>query len=257
MIRGTALACALLAAGCATTPEDELLGSAAIVRSLEVERDDVVEVARFSGRRAGPLPADWRPWLVPAKPRTAYRLVESEGGMVLQADAARAASGKVKHIRIDPRRHPIVEWRWRVPSLIAGADPRHASSEDSPVRILVSFHGDEKKLDTEDRTKMRFARALTGQALPYATLMYVWANDLPAGSVVENPHTGRVRMLVVESGPAATGRWRNMRRNVLEDYRRAFGEEPWDIVAVGVMTDSDNTGTHTRAYYGDIRFRRE
>jgi hypothetical protein len=42
---------------------------------------------------------------------------------------------------------------------------------------------------------------------------------------------------------------------VLEDYRKAFGAEPWDIVAVGVLTDSDNSGLIARALYGDITFR--
>ena len=36
------------------------------------------------------------------------------------------------------------------------------------------------------------------------------------------------------------GEWREFRRNVLEDYRLVFGEEPWDIVAVWVMTDASN-----------------
>jgi hypothetical protein len=84
--------------------------------------------------------------------------------------------------------------------------------------------------------------------------MYVWSNKLPVDSVVENPHTDRVRMIVVSSGPDGVGEWRRYRRNVLEDYRRAFGEDPWDIVAVGVMTDTDNTRQRARAQYGDITF---
>ena len=44
---------------------------------------------------------------------------------------------------------------------------------------------------------------------------------------------------------------------MLEDYRHAFGEEPWDIVAVGVMTDSDNTASRAQGFYGDITMRRD
>ena len=50
------------------------------------------------------------------------------------------------------------------------------------------------------------------------------------------------------------GQWRDYHRNILEDYRRSFGEEPWDIVAVGVMTDSDNTKQKARCLYGDVTF---
>jgi hypothetical protein len=122
---------------------------------------------------------------------------------------------------------------------------------------VVSFHGDEERLGMEDRLKMRLAKALSGQAMPYAILMYVWSNDLAPGTVVHNPHTSRIRMMVVESGPSATGKWREVRRNVVEDYRRAFNEDPWDIVAIGVMTDSDNTASTARGYYGDITMRRD
>jgi len=59
----------------------------------------------------------------------------------------------------------------------------------------------------------------------------------------------------VESGEGRVGQWLKYRRNVFDDYRRAFGEEPADIVAVGVLTDSDNTQQVARSYYGDITLR--
>jgi hypothetical protein len=110
--------------------------------------------------------------------------------------------------------------------------------------------------DSTSKTAFQFrlARAISGQALPYATLMYVWSNDLPVGTVVTNPHTDRVRSIVVDRGAEGVGEWRSYRRNVLEDYRKVFGEEPWDIVAVGLMTDADNTRQRARSHYGDISF---
>lgn len=247
---------ALLLGGCAMTPTEELVSSAEVVRALPREAGDVVPVARFSRRAEGEaLPAHWEPMIVlPSKPLTRYKLVRRDGTVALQAVAEKSASGKVRRIRIDPARHPTVEWRWRVATLIPGADKRRASGEDSPARLILSFHGDPKKLDFEARTQLRFAKALSGQALPYATLMYVWSNSVPVGTVLENPHTSRVRMIVVESGAGSVGKWRSYRRNVVDDYRKAFGEEPWDVVAVGMMTDADNTGQSARSYYGDISF---
>ena len=57
-------------------------------------------------------------------------------------------------------------------------------------------------------------------------------------TVLHSPHTDRVRMIVAESGVQRAGQWITLRRNVVEDFRRAFGEEPDDIVGVGLMTDS-------------------
>jgi hypothetical protein len=256
IIRTIAILLALLAGGCASTPDDRLLASTAVVRQLAREEGDRVEVARFSRKQAGAvLPDFWQPYIIlPSKPRTGYALVQTASGVALEARADRSASGKVRRIRIDPQQHPQLQWRWRVGNLIPGADKRVASGDDSPARLFVSFHGDEKKLDFEQRAQMRLARALSGQSLPYATLMYVWSNELPVGTVLENPRTDRVRAIVVGSGAEGVGQWRDYRRNVLEDYRMAFGEEPWDIVAVGVMTDADNTGQKARCQYGDITF---
>lgn len=254
------LVCWLLAAlaGCASTPGDELLASAEVVREMARAGGERVEVARFSRRQAGgPLAEYWQPYIIlPSKPRTDYKLVRVDGAVALQADADKSASGKVRRIRIEPQAHPMLEWRWRVGNLIPGADKRVASLDDAPARLVISFHGDAERLDFHNRAQFRLARAISGRSLPYATLMYVWSNTLPVGSVVQNPHTDRVRSIVVASGPEGIGEWRQYRRNVLEDYRQAFGEEPWDIVAVGVMTDADNTRQKARCHYGDITFYR-
>jgi len=99
------------------------------------------------------------------------------------------------------------------------------------------------------------ARALTVNGLPYASLLYVWMMNVPVDTVIHSPHTDRVRMIVVESGPERAGQWITIRRNVVEDYRRAFEEEPGDIVGVGLMTDYGDDGSPRRAVYGDITLR--
>ena len=96
---------------------------------------------------------------------------------------------------------------------------------------------------------------LTANGLPYASLLYVWMLDVPAETVIRSPYTDRVRMIVVESGAQRVGEWVTVRRNVLEDYRRAFAEEANDIVAVGLMTDSGDDGSRRHGFYGDITFR--
>jgi hypothetical protein len=88
--------------------------------------------------------------------------------------------------------------------------------------------------------------------MPFATLMYVWDPRLPVGTFLENAHSGRAMMIVVESGEDHVGQWLSFSRNLVEDYRRAFGEMPGPIVSVGVMTDSNATHSRITARYGDI-----
>ena len=98
------------------------------------------------------------------------------------------------------------------------------------------------------------AKAITGQALPYSSLIYVWLKGVPAGTVVPSPYTERVRLVAMDASEGNLDRWVEMQRDVREDYRRAFGEEPGDIVGVGIFTDVDGNGAPGRAYYGDITF---
>jgi len=59
-------------------------------------------------------------------------------------------------------------------------------------------------------------------------------------------------MLAVESGPLKANIWISEMRDILADYRRLFGEEPGEVSAIAIMTDTDNTGSEATAWYGDI-----
>ena len=241
------LAAALLAAGCATTPSGEAPDTVALP-----------QVGSFSRQAPGAeLSQGWQPWILsPFKRPTAYHLVSREGKTVIRADAKSSASGLIHPLALNPGTYPLLQWRWKVDELISKADNSQKHLEDAPARLVVSFDGDMEKLTPQDRMMFDNVRILTGQQMPYATLMYIWGNRAPRETVIINKHTSRVRMIVVESGRDQLGHWQEITRNVIEDYRRAFGEEPGRISAVGIMTDTDNTGGNVHAYYGDILFRK-
>ena len=251
------LLAAAFVAGCATVPEDDpLVWSDDVVRSVETEQGDVVPVARFSSLAPGAALAPWEPWvIVRGNTPTRYRLARVDGETALEAEGTEGGSGVWRRIRVDPQHNPILEWRWRVPQPAPGAPALAATSSRSPVaRLSLAFHGDTAKLDFEDRTKLRLANILTANGLPYATLLYVWMVGVPVGTVIRSTHTDRVRLLVVENSDRKLGEWITERRNVVDDFRLAYGEAPGDVVGVGLMTDYGDDGSPRRAYYGDITF---
>ena len=213
-------------------------------------------VTPFSAAKPGAaLPQGWEPLTFGSlKTPTKYDLVESDGTVVARARADAAAAGLNFPVKFDVRSAPVVEFRWKIAKLIDDADSRIAAKEDSPVRLVLGFDGDKSKLTFKERTASALARSATGKELPYAQLIYVWSNSEPVGTVIENTHTRRVRMLVAATGAGNAGKWVTLTRNLPEDFKRAFGEDPGMLTDVGIMTDTDNTGASVEAWYGDIRF---
>jgi len=236
-----------LTAGCASLSGDDPADMIALP-----------QVRSFSGHPEGEaLPPGWQPWTLSRfKRSTAYRLINEQGRTVVRARAESSASGLIHPLKLDPHSYPLLHWHWKVDELIQKADNTQKHLEDSPVRLVVSFEGDLDKLGMQDRIFFDNVRLLTGQQMPYATLMYIWENRAPLNTVIDNRHTSRIKMIVAESGRDRLGKWQEVTRNVIEDYRRAFGEEPGRITAIGIMTDTDNTGDNVHAWYGDIEFRK-
>ena len=120
------------------------------------------------------------------------------------------------------------------------------------MRIILGFDGDKDSLSFTDQILFETAKLVTGHDFPYATLMYIWENRLPIGTVIPSSHSGRIKMMVAASGPDGIGQWRRFSRNIADDYEKAFGEKPGRLIGVGVLTDTDNTGETVDAWYGDI-----
>ena len=213
-------------------------------------------VGRFSEATPGEaLPPGWEAWTFSSfKKPTQYKIVRDGNRTVLKASANSSASGLIYKVGVDLSVRPYLTWRWKVPALIESADNTRKSKEDSPVRLVVAFKGDKASLPFEERLFADQFKLFTRRELPYATLMYIWENRLAEGTVLANPHTTRIKMIVAETGPQRVGKWYSETRNVYEDYKRAFGEEPPPVKWVAVMTDTDNTGSEVDAYYGDIAF---
>ena len=234
----------LLLAGCTSAP---------------IEEKAWPDVLPFSSNVAGTsVPRGWQPWIISrAKNPTVYQLVKDRDtdGVVLRAAAERSASGLKQRLDVDPNARPIVVWRWRVMDLITAADNQDRYAEDSPARLMLFFEGDTAALPLKEQMLMETARLLTGQDLPFATLMYVWENRFPPETVLRSHFTDQVKMIVAGTGQDRLGTWKTFQRNYVDDYRRVFGHAPGRLIGIGVMTDTDNTGETVEAFYGDVALR--
>jgi hypothetical protein len=216
-----------------------------------------VHAMHFSALAAGaPLPSEFRAYAFAGQEkRTQYQLVEDDGRTVLRARAEASTAGVIRDLAVDPATHPVLAWRWKATRLPEKADLRAKAGDDYAARLYVTFDLRLSELPFGERFGVTLARVIYGDDVPSAALCYVWASQAQVGTFAPNAYTGRVQMIVVESGAAHLGRWRDYERDIAADYRRAFGAEPPAVSAVAVSTDTDNTGERAEAYYGDIAFR--
>ena len=197
----------------------------------------------------------WETVKLPGKQNTKYALIQRNAQSRLQAQAQSSASMLRKTLHVPADQLNALSFAWQVPQLIVNADMAHRDQDDSPVRMVLAFEGDRTQFSAKNAMLNELTHAITGQPMPYATLMYVWCNKRPVGTVIHNPRTDRIRKIVVESGAERLNQWLSYERNIKADYEKAFGEAPGALIAIGLMTDTDNTRSQAQAWYGTIQLK--
>jgi hypothetical protein len=198
---------------------------------------------------------EWVPVVLPGKRHTQFQSTQYRGRAAVVAAADRSASylHHAVYRKADDLGRLLFSWKTR--ALIEQADMAVREADDAVVRVILSFEGDRSKFSAKNRMLSELSAALTGQELPYATLMYVWCNKRQVGEIITNPRTDRIRKRVVESGPARLGQWLDYERDIRADFIAAFGEEPGALTGIALMTDTDNTQSQATAWYGSISFK--
>ncbi len=196
----------------------------------------------------------WHDLPLPGKTRSSYQRVQKAGRLAFEARAERSASMLRRRVDVPPERLGKLQFSWWVDRLLPRASVADIEQEDAVARVILGFDGDSRRLNAKTRAMFELAELLTGEAPPFATLMYVWESAAPLESVVVNPRSDRIRKLVVDSGPALLGRWRDHERNIAADFERAYGEPPGALRSIALMTDSDNTGGSARTWYGPLHW---
>lgn len=198
---------------------------------------------------------EWSARALPGKRSTAYSLALKGGRPCVLAQADQSASLWRRRLNLAPENLATLEFSWWLMSADANATVTQPERDDAPTRLVLAFDGDVQRLSVRTRSLFELMHTLSGEAPPYATLMYVWDSQGAAPeSVVVSSHSDRVRKIVVGSG-ANTGRWLDFRRDVRADFQRAYGEAPGALIGAAFMTDADNTRSRKTACYGDLLFR--
>lgn len=239
----------LVFAGCASGPPSGGAGDAGAPTAVHASA-----WAAHSQIEADTAHAGWVHQTFGDRKPTDYQVVRLQGRPAVHAHSAAGNSSLHKAVTLPAGLTAgLLRFSWFVPRLNEAADLRDSDIDDAVARVVLSFDGDRsERFTARDHMLSELAQLVTGEPLPYATLMYVWDNRYPVGTVIANPHTARIRQLVVESGPAHLGHWVDTARDVQADFRQAFGDAPGPLRSVGILSDTNNTGATVDAWYGPV-----
>ena len=171
-------------------------------------------------------------------PRYDFTVVEDGGDKALQLKSADDSSTISKEIKVDVKQYPILEWTWKVVTLPPHGHARKAEADDEAAQLYVTFP--------------RFPTAVRSRVIGY-----IWDSTEPAGASFKSAKVSTVHFIVVRSGSADLGKWITETRNVLEDFRKIYGESPGEPAgAIALSINSQNTGSRAESLFGKILFKK-
>ena len=218
---------------------------------------------------APPGAAAWVSAPLPAQklPPTRFDLREVDGRPAWRVESPASYGNLVHAVQGAGAQARTLAWRWRLDRAIERADLLTKAGDDAALKVCALFDMPAERVPFVERQLLRVARAASGQALPAATLCYVWAPLVsataargsgagaggalghtssgaagggagsagaasPAGVVLPNAHTRRMRWMVLRGGESPLGAWQAEQRDLRADFLRAFGERrppcrPW------------------------------
>jgi hypothetical protein len=217
-----------------------ILAAAALLVGATAQAAEQVVIEDWSQQPIGArgIPVEWKGqnWGSPAYDMT---VVEDGGRRVLHLKSRNDGSTVSKDIKgkVDLGQTPVLEWSWKVVTLPAGADSRRKETDDQAAQIYVTWP--------------RFPEAVRSRIIGY-----VWDTTAPKDTVVKSEKTGTVTYVVVRSGSRELGKWLTERRNVREDFKKIYGDDPDSPAAVSVGIDSNDTNSAAESFIGPLFFRR-
>jgi hypothetical protein len=194
---------------------------------------------------------NWEPFYFPKiKEHSTYTINENN---VLKAESHASASALMFEEQFNVYEYPLLEWRWKAENVYKKGDAKKKKGDDYPIRVYIVFKYDPKKAGFRKKLKYKTAKAVYGEYPPHSSLNYIWANKDHSEDILTNKYASEAKMILLQKGEKNVGTWQVERANILEDYRKAFGEDPPEVASIVIMNDSDNTKEYATSYIDDIK----
>jgi hypothetical protein len=176
----------------------------------------------------------WQAWTFRGIPPTDFGL----GGNALTINASQSSSVVYGIVPRAARNASSASWQWQVSQGVRPTNLAARGGDDRSIALYFVFV-DAATADRFGDSTPSMSRLLGMRG--GRTLIYVWGGNVQRGAVLDSPYLrGRGKTVVLRS--AGTGGWTGERVDLAADHVRAFGQAKETLIAVGVSSDSDDTG---------------
>ena len=195
------------------------------------QSQECLTIDDFSRSTVGAFPTDWKPRADAAK--DVYKVLEESGRRFLRAVSKGLGIQAVRQFDWDLAKYPVMSWMWRPGEFPRGADERNSGANDSVLAVYVL---------------VPYSRIAGPKAVKY-----IWSERVPVGTHLTS-NMGLTQVKVLRTGPTGVSEWTEEHVNLLEDYRKYFGDsETPKPGGIAVLTDSDDTRSSAQGDYTKFR----
>lgn len=183
--------------------------------------------------------SDWQSWTFRGIPPTDFAL----GGGTLNITASQSSSVVYGIVPTAARDAAQASWQWQVAQSVEPTNLAVRGGDDRAIALYFVFVDADTAARFGDSTpSMSRLLGMRGGR----TLIYVWGGNAARGAVLDSPYLrGRGKTVVLR--PAGTGGWTDETVDLSADHQRAFGSTRQTLIAIGVSSDSDDTGSTNQA----------
>jgi len=195
--------------------------------------EDRLVIADFStGIDAKGVPRGWQ--LQEKSGKADFAVVKDGDLNAVRFRSANTSFSLQKEVNVDLKKFPVLTWKWKVTKLPARGDFRRSKTDDQAAQLFLAF----------SKTK---------------AIVYIWDTTVPQGTMGNGaaPFFMSIKAVVVRSGVADTGKWLTEVRNVYDDYKKLFGDEPAAVAGVRLQINSQHTETSAESYFADVAFMKQ
>jgi Protein of unknown function (DUF3047) len=210
-----------------------VMTSVILLVSFAVWAEDSLMVADFSSAAPGSaVPAGWE--LKEKSGKADFAVVKDGDVSAVRFRSSDTSFSLQKELKVDLKQFPVLAWKWKVTKLPVGGDFRKSKTDDQAAQLFIAF------------TKTK-------------SIVYIWDTSAPQGLMEDTTPVPfmHVKVVVVRSGPAETGKWISETRNVYEDFKKLFGDEPPAVSGMRLQINSQHTGTSAESCFADVAFKKQ